>query len=128
MADKKRVLVIDDDPDVVTFLTTLLRDNGYETDSAQDGAEGLDKIRAKVPDLILLDITMPEKSGVRLYRDIKEEDRTKSVPVVIVTGVMQEFKQFIHTRRQVPPPEGYIQKPVDKKELLDTIEKLLAGR
>ena len=127
MSDKKLILVIDDDPDIVTFLTTLLNDNGYEADAASDGVEGLEKVRTRRPDLILLDITMPEKSGVRLYRDVKEDDELKAIPVVIVTGVMKEFKQFIHTRRQVPPPEGFIQKPVVKQELLDTVGKLLAG-
>lgn len=125
MSEKKLILVIDDDPDIVTFLTALLEDNGYATDSAADGVEGLEKTRARRPDLILLDITMPEKSGVRFYRDVREDEGLKSIPVVIVTGVTQEFKQFIHTRRQVPPPDGYIQKPIDKQELLDAVAKAL---
>lgn len=125
MSEKKLILVIDDDPDIVTFLTALLEDNGYATDSAADGVEGLEKTRARRPDLILLDITMPEKSGVRFYRDVREDEGLKSIPVVIVTGVAQEFKQFIHTRRQVPPPDGYIQKPIDKQELLDAVAKAL---
>jgi two-component system phosphate regulon response regulator PhoB len=128
MGDKKRIIVIDEDHDLVTFLTTLLEDNGYETISAYDGQEGLDKTRAERPDRVLLDITMPEKSGVRYYRDVRDDPDLKSIPVVIVTGVTQEFKQFIHTRRQVPPPDGYISKPVEKQELLDTISKLLAGK
>lgn len=128
MSDKKLILVIDDDPDIVTFLTTLLNDNGYETDEAADGVEGLEKIRSRRPDVILLDITMPEKSGVRLYRDVKEDDQYKSIPVVIVTGVIKEFKHFIHTRRQVPPPDGFIQKPIEKQELLDTVRKVLSGK
>jgi len=128
MSDKKLVLVIDDDPDIVTFLTALLQDNGYATDSAADGVEGLKKTKAGKPDLILLDITMPEKSGVRFYRDVRESDELKSIPVVMVTGVMEEFKKFIHSRRQVPPPDGYIQKPVDKQELLDIVAKVLSGK
>jgi CheY-like chemotaxis protein len=128
MPGKKRILVIDDDPDVVTFLTVLLEDNGYETVSAFNGVEGLEKARAKRPDLILLDITMPEKSGVRLYRDVRGDEGLKGTPVVMVTGVWEEFKKFIHTRRQVPPPNGYIQKPIDKQELLDTVAKALSER
>ena len=128
MSEKKLVLVIDDDPDIVTFLTALLQDNGYATDSAYDGVEGLEKTRARTPDLILLDITMPEKSGVRFYRDVREDEVLKSIPVIMVTGVMQEFKHFIHTRRQVPPPDGFIQKPVDKQELLDAVAKVLSRR
>lgn len=127
MSDKKKIIIIDDDPDVRTFLTTLLEDNGYQTVTAQDGMEGLDKTRAELPDLILLDITMPEKSGVRFYRDVRDSDALKHTPVVMVTGVMEEFRKFIHTRRQVPPPDGYISKPVDRQLLLDTVAKVLSG-
>ena len=124
MSDK-RILVIDDEPDVVTYLTTLLEDNGYATISAKDGVEGLEKVNSEMPDLILLDITMPEKSGVRFYRDVRENDELKSIPVVMVTGVMPQFEKFISTRRQVPPPDGYISKPVDSEKLLGKIKELL---
>jgi CheY-like chemotaxis protein len=126
VSDKKRIIVIDDDPDIVTFLTTLLEDNGYDTISAKDGQEGLDRVKAERPDLILLDITMPEKSGVKFYREVRDDPELKSIPVVMVTGVMKEFEKFIHTRRQVPPPDGYISKPVDKDKLLETISTLLS--
>lgn len=126
MSDKKKILVIDDDPDFVTFLTTLLEDNGYETVSAEDGVEGRLKAAAERPDLICLDITMPEKSGVKFYRETREDAELKSTPIIIVTGVAAEFQRFISTRKQVPPPDGYIPKPIDKQALLDTISKLLA--
>jgi len=126
MSDKKKILVIDDDPDIVTFITTLLEDNGYETVSAGDGVEGSLKAAAERPDLICLDITMPEKSGVKFYRETREDTELKSTPIIIVTGVAAEFQRFISTRKQVPPPDGYIPKPIDKKALLATISKLLA--
>lgn len=125
MSNKKKIIVIDDNPDIVTFLSVLLEDNGYSVITAFNGQEGIDKTRSERPDLILLDITMPEKSGVKFYREVCDDSELKTIPVVVVTGVAQEFKQFISTRRQVPPPEGYITKPVDKKELLDTIKRLL---
>jgi DNA-binding response OmpR family regulator len=128
MTDKKKVIIIDDEPDIVTYLTTLLEDNGYETIAAKDGQEGLDKTRAQKPDLVLLDITMPEKSGVKYYRELREDADLKSIPVIMVTGVTQDFKKFISTRKQVPPPDGYISKPIDKQLLLDTISKVLAGK
>jgi len=121
----KKILVIDDDPGIVTYFTTLLQDNGYTTVAAADGEEGLQKVRAEKPDLIMLDITMPEKSGVKFYREVKEDPALQAIPVLMVTGVMEEFKKFIHSRRQVPPPEGYLSKPVDKDELLETVRKLL---
>jgi CheY-like chemotaxis protein len=126
MADKKTILIIDDDPDTVTFLTTLLEDSGYATRSAADGKQGLESVRRERPDLICLDITMPEKSGVRLYRDLREDAALAGIPIVIVTGIAEDFRRFISTRKQVPPPEGYISKPISREELLATIARLLA--
>ncbi len=125
MSEEKKVIVIDDEPDIVTFLTVLLEDNGYTAISAKDGQEGLEKIKSEHPQLVLLDITMPEKSGVRCYRELRENPDLKSIPVVIVTGVAKDFKNFISSRRQVPPPDGFISKPIDKQELLDTVSKFL---
>ena len=122
----KTVLVVDDDPDTRTYLTTVLEDNGYATVSAKDGAEALEKIDEELPDLVALDISMPEKSGVAVYRALKENERLKQIPVIIVTGISEDFKKFISTRRQVPPPEGYITKPVDFEQLLAMVGDLLA--
>lgn len=123
---KKHILVIDDEPDVRTYLATLLQDNGYSVATADDGEQGWQQVQKTKPDLITLDITMPEKSGVRFYRDMKENDEFKDVPIIIVTGVSGEFENFISTRRKVPAPEGYIRKPVDHKELLDKVSSLLS--
>jgi len=128
VSKQKKILVIDDDANLVAFMTALLQDNGYQVVSARDGKEGLEKVGTDKPDVVLLDITMPEKSGVRFYRDLRENAATKALPVIMVTGVMEEFKKFISTRRQVPPPEGYLSKPVDKDELLCTIAAILAKK
>ena len=122
--NKKTILVVDDEPDVLTFLTTLLLDNGYETMTAANGEEALDRVKEKRPDLVSLDITMPETSGVRFYRNIRESEDWKDIPVIIVTGISAEFEKFISTRKQVPPPEGYVSKPIDEKEFLELIKKL----
>ena len=84
----------------------------------------LNQVKESRPDVITLDISMPEKSGVRLYRDMKESDEWKSIPIIIVTGISGDFERFISTRRQVPPPEGYISKPIEEKEILDLVKKL----
>jgi CheY-like chemotaxis protein len=123
--DKKTILVVDDEPDVRTFLSTLLEDNGYTVITAEDGVDALERVKASRPDLITLDITMPEKSGVRFYRDVKESDAYKAIPIVIVTGISGDFKKFISSRKQVPPPEGYVSKPVDEEEILELIAKLV---
>jgi CheY-like chemotaxis protein len=131
-AGKKLILVVDDEPDVVTYLTTLLEDNGYATDSARDGNEAMDKIKKKKPDLISLDMSMPEKSGVKLYRELKSDESLAGIPVVVVTGVTgfggssKDFEKFLGTRKQVPPPAAFIAKPLDHKELLEKVAELLA--
>ena len=122
----KTILIVDDDPDTRTYLTTVLEDNGFATVSAADGIEALEKIEEKLPDLIALDIAMPEKSGVAVYRSLKEDDHLKSIPVIIITGISDDFQKFISSRRQVPPPEGYISKPVDFEQLLSMVKDLLA--
>ena len=126
MADnKKRILVIDDEPDMVAFISTVLEDAGYDTATASDGVEALKELKAATPDLITLDITMPNKSGVKFYREVKEDENWKSIPVVIITGVSGDFQKFISTRRQVPPPEGYISKPLGAPELVSIVGKLI---
>jgi CheY-like chemotaxis protein len=126
MADPKRILVIDDEPDVRTFFTTMLEDAGHETAMAKNGQEALEKVKNQRPDLITLDISMPEKSGVRFYRDMKENVEYKDIPIIIITGLSEDFEQFISNRRQVPPPEGYLPKPVDQQEFLEMVAKLLS--
>lgn len=123
---RKKILVVDDEPDTRTFLTTVLEDNGYQTQQVADGEAAIKAIEDDPPDLITLDITMPEKSGVSVYRRVKESEAYKEIPVIIVTGVSNDFKKFISTRRQVPPPEGYISKPVDHEEFLRLVQELLS--
>jgi DNA-binding response OmpR family regulator len=123
--EQKKILVIDDEPDVRTYLTTLLEDNGYTVDSAKDGQEGWEKFQQDRPALVTLDITMPEKSGVRFYRDVKENEEFKATPIIIITGVSTDFEKFISTRKKVPAPEGYIPKPVDQNALLAKVKELI---
>ncbi len=130
--DTKSILVIDDEDSVVTYLSTLLEDNGYTTVSARDGNEALEKIKQNKPDLITLDISIPEKSGVKLYRELKESSEWSGIPIVIVTAVTgyggesEVFEKFISSRKQIPPPEGFIEKPIDRDQLLQKIGALLS--
>jgi CheY-like chemotaxis protein len=123
--EKKLVLIIDDEPDTVTYFSSLLEDNDFRVQSAADGKDGLDKVKAERPDLITLDVSMPERSGVNLYRELKSDDRWKSIPVIIVTGISDDFKDFISSRRQIPPPEGYLSKPINPEEFVSLAKKLL---
>ena len=121
----KKILVVDDEPDVVTYLCTVLRDHGYEAIEAFNGEEALEMIQTDRPDLVTLDITMPEMTGVKAYRRLKEDVSLKTIPIVIVTGITHDFKQFISSRTQVPPPEGYLEKPVKPEELLAEVKRLI---
>jgi CheY-like chemotaxis protein len=128
---KRKILVIDDEPHVVTYLETLLQDHGYATVSAGNGREAMEKAKREKPDLVCLDITMPEQSGIRFYRDLKEDPDLKKVPVLVVTAVTgyggdpEPFRHFLSTRRQVPPPEGFFSKPIDRDEFVAAVKKLL---
>lgn len=121
----KKILIVDDDPDVVTYLSAFFEDNGFAVISAVNGKEAFDKAVNDRPDLISLDITMPEESGVRTYRDLQETESTRDIPVIIVTGISSDFKRFIETRRQVKPPAGYFEKPIDRDELLRKVREIL---
>jgi len=123
--EMKTVLVVDDEPDARDYLTTVLEDNGFATVIAKDGSDAIAKLEEATPDLISLDITMPEKSGVSVYRKLKEDERLKNIPVIIITGVSDEFQKFISTRRQVPPPDGYISKPVDADAFMKMVGELI---
>jgi two-component system, OmpR family, phosphate regulon response regulator PhoB len=127
----KKILVIDDEPDMVTFLCTLLEDNGYVTCTAVDGEEGMTKVKSEKPDLISLDLLMPNKTGIKMYRELRKDNETKDIPVVMVTGFgkddvpSMDFKKWIH-ERAIKPPEAYIEKPVNTDQLLDAIKQALA--
>ncbi|MBD3297702.1 MAG: response regulator [candidate division Zixibacteria bacterium] len=129
----KRILIMDDEPDIVTYFETLLNDNGYATLSAEDGIEGLEKARNEKPDLITLDISMPKKSGVRFYRELKSDPEISSIPVIIVTAVTDDagdpysLGELIQGSESLPAPQGCVSKPIDRDNFLAVIEKTLAS-
>jgi CheY-like chemotaxis protein len=122
--ERKRILVVDDEPDTLEYFSSLLGDHGYEVETAAGGELAALAVRRRVPDLITLDISMPEKSGVGFYRDLRNDDHLKTIPVIVITGISEDFRTFISTRRQVPPPEGYLAKPIDPEEFVALVGKL----
>ncbi len=122
----KTILVIEDEEDVQCYIMAFFEDNGYQTIGARDGQEGLEMAKREGPDLITLDISMPEKSGVKTLRELQEDPATAKTPVIIVTGVAEDLKRFIEGRKHVNSPAGYIFKPIDTGELLKMVQQLLA--
>jgi two-component system phosphate regulon response regulator PhoB len=131
----KKILIVDDDPDIVLYLSTVLKDNGYYTIGATNGQEGLEMVKTEHPDLILLDLMMPKKSGISLLSDLKNDPDNRQIPVIMVTGVSGETGHDLESFFQGSPtgdqeskamiPEGYLEKPVDPEKLLNMVKKLL---
>lgn len=125
----KKILIVEDEPDQSAFLESLFSDNGYDTVIAGDGKEGFAKAKSEKPDLITLDITMPEESGVRMFRDLQADSDTSGIPVVIVTGLSSDFRRFLdqlERKKRIYPPAGYFEKPIEQDELLTKIKELLS--
>lgn len=131
MTAQKKILVVDDEPDVLNYLDMLLQDNGYETVTASDGKDALEKFQREKPDLVVLDISMPGKSGAGFYKDVKQDPESKSIPVIIVTAITgidgdpKAYEKFISSRLSVPPPEGYFSKPIEKEAFIAKVGELL---
>mmetsp|Transcript_8025 Transcript_8025/g.4248 ORF Transcript_8025/g.4248 Transcript_8025/m.4248 type:complete len:127 (+) Transcript_8025:2182-2562(+) len=124
---KKKILVVDDEPDVLEYLTTLFQDNDYETITAENGVQCLEMAKSEKPDLITLDLIMPEQSGVRAYRYLKEDHELGKIPVIIITAMGESMEDYLHKLKGFPDPEGFINKPIDKKELIKMAADILSS-
>ena len=129
----KHVLVIEDEVDFAALIASVLGEQGYDVAIAANAEQGHKKIRERVPDLITLDLQMPERSGLHFYREIKSRPTLEHIPVVVITGVTRdnrEMENFVHSFLEVdhlPSPEAYVEKPFDNQELVEVVEHALAG-
>jgi twitching motility two-component system response regulator PilH len=128
---KGKVLVIDDEEDIRVYLSTLLEDQGYRARVLQDDESLAAVAKEFGPGCIILDIMMPVRSGVSLYRELKTSPDLKSIPVIILSG-MQSAKNFMtdvishHGEGlAVPEPEGFLEKPLSVPDLMGLIENLV---
>jgi len=112
----KKILIIDDDPNIVKYLTDFFGDNGYETCSATDGIEALDVVKKERPDLITLDLEMPEEWGPRFYRKLSQEKEFKNIPVIVISGLSG-------SKYAVQKAVASITKPFDRDELLNIVKE-----
>jgi CheY-like chemotaxis protein len=130
---KKKILVVDDEMDIRIFISTLLETNGYKPLVAKDGEEGLKMIKENKPDGIILDVMMPKESGLKLYREIKSNENTSQIPVIMCSAVSK--KTFFHSHKEldryhgssIPEPDAYIEKPPEAEELLGSLQRLVAS-
>jgi DNA-binding response OmpR family regulator len=125
VADKKKILVVDDEPDIVDGFTTFFEDNGYETISASNGKDAFALAQSEHPDLITLDITMDQESGMRALRNLQETAATTDIPIIIITGVSPSLKTFIDRIKKIKAPAAFMEKPVDNAILLKKVRELI---
>lgn len=127
----KTVLAVDDEAHSRDFVSTVLEENGYTPILAEDGEQAMEIIRQNRPDLVILDVLMPKRSGIRLYRELKTTESLKEIPVIIYSGIAKRtlFRaQAALTEssgESVPAPEAHIEKPVTADRLAATIKKIL---
>lgn len=127
----KKVLNVEDDPDTRTFVSTVLEENGYIPIMAVDGEEGMEKVKAERPDLIVLDILMPRKSGIKMYHELKTDPSFKDIPVVMLSAVSK--RTFLRStaaltefgNETVPEPQAYLEKPVEPEDLAEILKNIL---
>ena len=122
---KKKILVVDDEPDIHTELASFLADEGYETSTASNGEEALRKVKLDRPDLIILDIVMPKMDGTLTHAKLKENPKTKDIPVIFLTGLRAKEDELKGVE-----VGGYpiFAKPFDFDELLATIREIISGK
>jgi len=127
----KKVLVVDDDPDVRLFNSSVVQELGHTPIEASNGEEGQQMVARETPDLIILDVMMPLQSGIRLYRALRTDVAFAAIPVIILSGISE--RSFLKSQEalsafgggEVPAPEVYLEKPADAETLAHHIGRLL---
>lgn len=114
----KKIMIVDDDPIVVKYLTSLFTDNGYETFTAGDGVKAYEALKSQKPDLITLDLEMPEEWGTRFYRKISKEKEYKDIPVIVISGLPGRHLAIKNVAAAVA-------KPFDPDKLMAIVRKTI---
>lgn len=127
MNAKPRVLVVDDDPDILDAITTVLGTQPYSVDTARDGVDCLEKVRAEIPDLILLDLLMPKKDGFAVVRELRENPKYAGIPILILTSVREDAsrRRYELETGLAMDVQDYLEKPVAPVDLLERVRHLL---
>jgi len=124
----KYILIVDDDPDLVEATSMILKSRHYDVIAAYGGVEGLEKARAENPDLIVLDVMMPDKDGYTVCKELKADPALNSIPVLLLTAVVSLISttRYSHQMGMETEADDYMDKPVDPAELAKRIEVLLS--
>jgi two-component system, OmpR family, alkaline phosphatase synthesis response regulator PhoP len=124
----KKILIIDDDPDLVEATSMILKSRHYDVIAAYGGVEGLEKAKAENPDLIVLDVMMPDKDGYTLCKELKADPALNAIPVLLLTAVVSHISttRYSHQMGMETEADDYMDKPVDPAELVKRIEVLLS--
>ncbi|MEH0018179.1 MAG: response regulator [Desulfobacter sp.] len=129
-ASEKKILVVDDEPDIRNFLSACIRDAGFIVESAVDGQDALEKIEAGMPDLMTLDMVMPRKSGIELIRTLRQNEKWAKLPLIVITAhagseFASEDIKYLNAFTSGLKPRRTINKPVTPEVLVDTICDIL---
>ena len=119
----KRIVCVEDEPEMIDLLKLILGRKGYEVYGANGGHEGLDVIRGIKPDVVLLDLMMPDMDGWEVYQKLKSDDETRDIPVIVVTAKAQSIDKVLGLH--IAKVDDYISKPFSPKELLNSVELVL---
>jgi two-component system alkaline phosphatase synthesis response regulator PhoP len=122
-----KILIVDDDPDLVEAVTMILESKDYDVIAAYGGIEGLEKAKAEVPDLIVLDVMMPDKDGYAVCKELKADPEYSKIPILLLTAVVSKISTTRYTQQMGLETEAddYVDKPVEPAELVKRIEILL---
>jgi two-component system response regulator VicR len=123
---KKRVLCIEDHPEMIELIRLILGREGFEVEGAVGGREGLKAMNENPPDLILLDLMMPDVDGWEVYRQIKARDELKEIPVIAVTAKAQGIDRVLGLH--IAGMDDFITKPFGPKDLVASVERVLGSR
>jgi two-component system alkaline phosphatase synthesis response regulator PhoP len=124
----KKILLVDDDPDLVNAVSMILESKHYKVAAAYGGVEGLEKAKSEKPDLIVLDVMMPDKDGYVVCKELKSDPQLSPIPVLLLTAVVSHIPttRFSHQMGLETEADDYMDKPVEPQELVNRIETLLS--
>jgi two-component system, OmpR family, response regulator VicR len=122
-AKLKCILCIEDEPEMIDLIRLILGRRGFEVKGANGGVEGLKMIRQENPDLVLLDLMMPDMDGWEVYQQMKADEKTKRIPVIVVTAKAQSIDKVLGLH--IAKVDDYIAKPFSPQDLMNSVEKVL---